>query len=315
MDEHGVRVRERAKADARTAAADNSRPATKAGSGVCPHCGATIEDGLEFCPVCGGKLVDYCTFCGAPMKPDDIDCPECGMPAEGVMCPHCHIRNHRPFCGQCGQPLSRAARVAVDRAKRDPKVHEAARLLVRIAELKAELDADGAGEDEGPREPTEGELRLRELMADVGFTTAEAPKAEQPNPAAGTTADPGPAASKAKRTRAEILAEYEKAVEDANKAMEEMLPPAGCTPQEQRNYYTARKVAVMETVQESWRGVPVKDSMAWECNYCHVLHNNPHECAKPYLGGKWVPCTVCNVVQSGGQIFTTNVERKVYKRQ
>ena len=284
------------------AKAASAGPAVKAGSGACPHCGATIEDGLEFCPVCGGKLVDYCTFCGAPMRPDDIDCPECGMPAEGVMCPHCHIRNHRPFCGQCGQPLSRAARVAVDRAKRDPKVHEAARLLVRIAELEAELDGNAAGEDEGPHEPTEGELRLRELMANVGLTPAEQPKA-------------APKTQETKRTRAEILAEYEKAVEDANKAMEEMLPPAGCTPQEQRNYYTARKVAVMETVQESWRGVPVSDSMAWECNYCHVLHNNPHECAKPYLGGKWVPCQVCNVVPSGGQIFTTNVERKVYKRQ
>ena len=284
------------------AKAASAGPAVKAGSGACPHCGATIEDGLEFCPVCGGKLVDYCTFCGAPMRPDDIDCPECGMPAEGVMCPHCHIRNHRPFCGQCGQPLSRAARVAVDRAKRDPKVHEAARLLVRIAELEAELDGNAAGEDEGPHEPTEGELRLRELMANVGLTPAEQPKA-------------APKTQETKRTRAEILAEYEKAVEDANKAMEEMLPPAGCTPQEQRNYYTARKVAVMETVQESWRGVPVSDSMAWECNYCHVLHNNPHECAKPYLGGKWVPCQVCNVVPSGGQIFTTTVERKVYKRQ
>lgn len=284
------------------AKAASAGPAVKAGSGACPHCGATIEDGLEFCPVCGGKLVDYCTFCGAPMKPDDIDCPECGMPAEGVMCPNCHIRNHRPFCGQCGQPLSRAARVAVDRAKRDPKVHEAARLLVRIAELEAELEGNAAGTDEGPHEPTEGELRLRELMANVGLTPAEQPKA-------------APKTQETKRTRAEILAEYEKAVEDANKAMEEMLPPAGCTPQEQRNYYTARKVAVMETVQESWRGIPVSDSMAWECNYCHVLHNNPHECAKPYLGGKWVPCKVCDVVPSGGQLFTTNVERKVYKRQ
>lgn len=291
------------------AKAASAGPAVKAGSGACPHCGATIEDGLEFCPVCGGKLVDYCTFCGAPMKPDDIDCPECGMPAEGVMCPHCHIRNHRPFCGQCGQPLSRAARVAVDRAKRDPKVHEAARLLVRIAELEAELDADAPSEAEGPREPTEGELRLRKLMAGAGLTTPEAPKAGQPKPEAT------PVAPTSKRTRAEILAEYQKAVEDANKAMEEMIPPAGCTPQEQRNYYTARKVAVMETVQESWRGIPVSESMAWECNYCHVLHNNPHECAKPYLGGKWVPCQVCDVVPSGGQIFTTNVERKVYKRQ
>ena len=277
----------------------NSGPSVNEGSGTCPHCGATIEEGLEFCPVCGGKLVDYCTFCGAPMRPDDIDCPECGMPAEGVICPNCHTRNHRSFCGQCGQPLTRAARVAVDRAKRDPAVQKAAKALMRIAELEAELDGAGPALEEEPLEPTEGELRMRELMGKVGFKPAEVPRAEQP---------------KTKRSRAEILAEYQKEVEEANKAMEEMLPPAGMTPQEQRNYYTARKVAVMETVQESWRGIPMKESMAWECNYCHVLHNNPHECARPGLGGAWVPCTQCEVVKSGGQIFTTNVERKVYKR-
>ena len=295
-----VRERERTKPAVATQSASTPETVDNTGSGVCPHCGATIAPGLEFCPVCGAKLVDYCTFCGAPMRPEDIDCPECGMPAEGIECPTCHIRNHRPFCGQCGRPLSRAARIAVDRAKLDPKVKEAAVALMRIAELEAELDgAEPAPEDEGPHEPTEGELRLRELMGQVGFKPAEAPKAEKP---------------KTERSRAEIMAEYQKAVEDANRAMEEMLPPAGMTPQEQRNYATARKVAVLETVQESWRGIPIKESMAWECNYCHVLHNNPCECARPGLGGKWVHCTTCEVVESGGEIFTTNVERKVYKR-
>lgn len=294
-----VRTRERVKPDLAHVAAVSSGPSTNDGSGVCPHCGATVEPGLEFCPVCGAKLVDYCTFCGAPMRPDDIDCPECGMPAEGIICPTCGIRNHRPFCGQCGQPLSRAARIAVDRAKLDPKVKEAAIAMMKVAELEAELDGAAPGPEEEPHAPTEAELRMRELMGKVGFKPAVAPEADKP---------------KTQRTRAEIMAEYQKAVEDANRAMEEMLPPAGMTPQEQRNYCTARKVAVMETVQESWRGIPFKESMAWECNYCHVLHNNPCECAKPGLGGKWVPCTQCEVVQSGGQIFTTNVERKVYKR-
>lgn len=276
-----VRTRERAKT-----------PGQAGGNGR-----ATPEEGLEFCPVSGEKLVDYCTFCGAQMGPDDIDCPECGMPAEGVICPTCHIRNHRPFCGQCGQPLSRAARIAVDKAKMDPKVKAAAAALMRIAELEAELD--GNGPEPADAEPTEGELRMRELMAKVGFKPAVEPKAEKP---------------KSRRSREEVLAEYRKAVEEANKAMEEMLPPAGMTPQEQRNYCTARKVAVMETVQATWRGIPISESMAWECNYCHVLHNNPCECARPGLGGKWVPCTQCEVVQSGGQVFTTNVEKKVYKR-
>jgi predicted amidophosphoribosyltransferase len=69
------------------------------------------------------------------MNPEDMDCPECGMPADGVMCPTCNVRNFRPFCKQCGKPLSRAARMAVEKAKKDPKVQEAARLLKQIADL------------------------------------------------------------------------------------------------------------------------------------------------------------------------------------
>ena len=208
----------------------------KDAAGKCPHCGAGLErQDYEFCPVCGGKLVDYCTFCGAAMNPGDVDCPECGMPSDGVVCQGCGTRNFRAFCRECGQPLSRAARKAVEKAKQDPKVHEAARLLVKISELEAELQGSAAQEDEGePSGPTEGELLLKELMAKVGFTPAEVPKATR---------------RKMGRSRAEILEEYRKTVEEANKAMEAMLPPAGMTPQEQRNYATARKVAVMEVME------------------------------------------------------------------
>ena len=259
----------------------------------------------ELCPHCGWKLVDYCTFCGAPMLPEDIDCPECGMPSEGVICPTCNIRNFRPFCRQCSQPLSRAARRAVEKAKQDPKVQETARLLQKVAELQAELEgAVSAEEDEGPQEPTEGELRLRELMAKVGFTPAEQPKAEK---------------RRMGRSREEVLEEYRKAVEEANKAMEEMLPPAGSTPQEQRNYYTARKVAIMEIVEVKWYGLPVEKSMGWECNQCHVLHKSPEECLVREYGGKWVTCWMNDVVDAdtpGAIEYIDKVEKGiVYKRQ
>ena len=72
-----------------------------------------------------------------------------------------------------------------------------------------------------------------------------------------------------------------KVTSDLNALMEQMLPPAGSTPQEQRNYYSARKVAV-ET-----RTV-TKHKVGWVCNYCGATHANPSECCKPFLGGKWV---------------------------
>lgn len=270
--------------------------------GVCHHCGASVGPEYEICPHCGGKLVDYCTFCGAPMRPEDQDCPECGMPAEGLVCPSCGTRNFRPFCRKCGIPLSRAARAAVERAKADPKVQEAARALVRIAELEAEL-AGSLPEDGEPAEPTEGAKRLRELMANVGFTPAEAPKAT---------------GRKMGRSREEVLAEYDKAVEDANKILEEMLPPAGMTPQEQRNYHTARKVAMMEVTEHRWYAIEVQKRMGWECNRCHVLHNDPSECCVREFGGKWVTMSHTEVVPEGtpGAVeYVNRTEHKVYKRE
>ena len=147
ITDDNIRTRERVAA--KTANAVKPKPTE--GEGECPKCGAAITRDMEICPECGWKLVDYCTFCGAPMSPDDMDCPECGMPSDGLVCPTCNVRNFRPFCKQCGQPLSRAARMAVEKAKKDPKVQEAARLLKEIAKLKAELEAaSGEGQEEEP---------------------------------------------------------------------------------------------------------------------------------------------------------------------
>ena len=299
--ENNTRTRERENVKSVSA----NKMQTAEGGGKCPQCGADIEKAFEICPVCGWKLVDYCTFCGAPMSKDDMDCPECGMPADGIDCPDCHIRNFRPFCRQCGKPLSRAARMAVEKAKNDPKVQETARLLKQIAQLQAELKgAEGDAPDAGPQEPTEGELRLKALMAQVGFTAAEAPKTAKP---------------KTGRSREEIMAEFQQAIQDANRVLEEMLPPAGSTPQEQRNYFTARKMAVMELVEETFYGINPRATMGWQCYHCHVIHDNPSECAYKEFGGEWIKCedwqmwTVVDADTPGAVEVVRYVEKKVYK--
>lgn len=301
--EEEFRTRERSQLRTATKPAPDTREA----GGKCPHCGAPVDERYELCPVCGGKLVDYCTFCGAPMQEGDVDCPECGMPAEGVVCPNCKTRNYRSFCRQCSLPLSRAARRAVEKAKQDPKVLEAARLIKKISELQAELDGilPGDGIEEGnqpPTEPSESELLFKELMAKVGFTPAERPKVAE---------------RKMGRSHEEVLAEYKQTVEAANKTLLEMLPPAGMTPQEQRSYYTARKVAVMEVIEERYYGIQVKETVGWECNKCHVIHNSPEDCAVREFGGVWITCDRIKVVDEGtegAQEYVNRTEKKVYKR-
>ena len=104
--------RERVRTDERTRAAQNTSANTRQNEALtaCPFCGSAVEPDYEICPVCGHKLVEYCTFCGASMTATDIDCPECGMPSDGITCPDCGTLNFRSFCRKCDRPLSRAAR-------------------------------------------------------------------------------------------------------------------------------------------------------------------------------------------------------------
>lgn len=301
----GQKQQIRVRTDERTREAQNVSVNTQQNVALtaCPFCGSAVEPDYEICPVCGHKLVEYCTFCGANMTANDIDCPECGMPSDGVTCPDCGTLNFRSFCRKCSRPLSRAARKAVEKAKADPKVQEAVDIMLKMAELEAEMQ--NAAEEDGiiddtPHEPTEKELRLRELMGKVGFTPTEKPKVQ-------------PKQNKS-RSRAEIQAEYQRMVEEANKVLESMVPPAGSTPQEQRNYSTARKVAVMETYKEKVNVSYIagqEERMGWVCNRCQIFHRCPEECGVRKYGGHWTTRTV--------DIWATREEevekqKKVYKR-
>ena len=175
-----------------------------------------------------------CTFCGAPMEAGETICEECGMPVDGVVCPNCGIRNYRTFCSHCNTPLTRAAQRAIEKAKEDPKVIQAAQLMDHAAELEEAL----------------------------------------------STVEEGPAKEQAQQ-------EYQQVVKDINQLFEEMLPPAGSTPEEQYNYYSARKVAV-DTV----RTVKKETKTGWVCNYCGCLHRQPSECVEPWLGGTWIYKTI-----------------------
>lgn len=71
-----------------------------------------------------------------------------------------------------------------------------------------------------------------------------------------------------------------KVTADLNSLLDSMLPPVGSTPQEQRNYFCARKVAVTTSTIRRVR-------VGWVCNYCGCTHNQPSECCRPQLGGRW----------------------------
>lgn len=208
------------------------------------------------------------------MAPGEAECPECGMPAAGVECPSCGALNFRSFCRQCNRPLTRAAIRAVEKARQDPVFIKAMDLCGKAAQLEKEL-AEAMGDDANevldepqgkPEELSEGARQMMALMEKAGRQTSPAAKKLVPPDA---------------RRKVELIRqEYKSTVADVNRLFAEMLPPAGSTPQEQRNYYSARKVAVTE------KGVD-RIKTGWVCNYCGCFHSKPSECAEPWHGGVW----------------------------
>lgn len=274
----------------------------------CPYCGQPVKKSWEWCPSCGHSLVDWCTFCGADIPRGEDECPECGMSRSGIVCPKCGTQNAGGFCRKCNEPLTLAAKKELERAQKDPQFLKAAELAVQAAELLARIEAE---EQEVPEseikevELPEDVLRLKELL---GKTTlrrfdklsdrsdqkretgsiadpVEAPALRQAQGLrTSTTGEPCrttcSAANKMK-SKAELRAEYSKIQEELNKALEGMLPPVGSTPQEQRNYFSARKLPVEKVIL-------TKGREAWVCNFCGCWHNCPSECCEPWHGGKWV---------------------------
>lgn len=245
----------------------------------CPHCGQPVKKSWEWCPSCGHSLVDWCTFCGADIPRGEDECPECGMSRSGVVCPKCGTRNAGGFCRKCNEPLTLAAKKELERALKDPQFVKAAELAVQAAELLARIEAEEqevTGQESKEVELPEDVLRLKELLGKTTLRQAQGPDGKQTQPLDGKQQQ-----AQRPKSKAELRAEYSKIQEELNKALEGMLPPVGSTPQEQRNYFSARKLPVEKVIQ-------TKTREAWVCNFCGCWHNCPSECCEPWHGGKWV---------------------------
>ena len=265
------------KEQGKTLAQSNYREVIKTGA-TCPFCGQTVGVGDEICLHCGHKLVLYCTFCGAPMSPDDKECSQCGTSADGIICPKCGSLSFRAFCPVCNNALTRAAQKAVEKAQSDPKFQQVQELVAQIGEMREQLFSIESIEDEEDSDDAEVSVQEDDSRA---FSVEQGSIPEKVEITKEKTF-PCPTVSQEKTVLKKQIETLEK---DINQLLSEMLPPVGATPQQQRNFYCARKVEIVKK-KEVTRSV--KDPVGWVCNLCGCLHRQPSECAKPELGGRWI---------------------------
>lgn len=251
----------------------------------CPHCGAEVNAGDAICLACGRSLTpDKCSFCGAAMKPGARFCTKCGQSREGVICPNCGTLNARNFCRKCNAPLTAMAQKALEQADNDPQFKAILHRAEELAELHRQIEElqNGGPEDATPPELSDADKALLdEYAAILGSIGVYKPKAPEPK-----EQSPKPEREFKERTRSldDIMAAYRQKADEMNAALAELAPPPDFTPEQQRDYYTARKIVSVD-ISSNLQGYTPN---IWVCNFCGCEHRSPQECARPDLGGNWL---------------------------
>lgn len=282
------------------------------GGEECPYCHALIVSGYAICPTCGRSLTpDKCSFCGAPKKITAKFCTRCGQSSEGLICPECGTLNSRNFCRKCNSPLTDMAQRALTTAQNDPifkavqkKADELAELHSRIEDLRNgssdQLSVELSGEDKALlKEYADilsmiGASPIQVNQIDAESITEGLPKRKQYS-SDTTSID-------------ELLRAYKEKAAEMNEALEALTPPRDFTPEQQRDYYSARKIAtvVTETVCDMSGYRPTQ----WRCHFCNNLHDNPSECARPELGGVWEYISIEQYIAENTHVVSTSLNIK-----
>lgn len=236
----------------------------------------------------GNILDNYrgrCTFCGSAVDAGERFCTECGNNLAGIKCPHCGTLNYRSFCSNCFAPLNEMAEQALSDARWDPHFQRAEQLAAEMAELEKIIDAaksEVCQYDDAPDQSVSLSDADRKVLSEyndlfAGLTNIPATPAGTPSP--NTQSKAKERKKFAIQKAQDAIAAYRAKAAELQMHIDAMTPPTAATPEEKRNFFSARMIRTTRLE---------KVAQEWVCNFCGCHHKCPNECAEPQLGGKWI---------------------------
>ncbi|MDE5840011.1 MAG: zinc ribbon domain-containing protein, partial [Muribaculaceae bacterium] len=216
---------------------------------ACPHCNAPVGSEMAICPHCGRSLTPgKCSFCGSPMKPNAKFCTRCGQSGEGIVCPECGTLNSRNFCRRCNHPLTPMAMQAMEQAKKDPAFRAVQKKADELAEMQRkilELQRQTATTGQKPPELSDADKALlneyADILASIGTSPIKPAAAKPSSPREQNEIPERRAFQDPCADLEDIMAAYREKAAELNQALAAMTPPPEYTPEQQRDYFSARK--------------------------------------------------------------------------
>ena len=245
---------------------------------LCPYCGHGVKVTADICEHCSKWLLDgKCCFCYAEVKPGQKFCRECGNPPTGIICPQCQTLSQFDFCPACDTAVSKRAKPFLEAFQQSPALLE----LMQLGKSADEASTDSKTKASGTDAPTQ----LQQLKAYLSKFDQRVEK--QPQPGFSFNNKNTDASEALEKTSA---LDHEMPKPDVAALEQELMQKIAMLQkqtfsdnQSARMFYAALKVMLPELVKTK-----EKRLKGWLCNYANVVHQAPHQCCEPNLGGEWL---------------------------